>query len=251
MSMWKLYDELLAPIPRDVMVDEIIAGVHWTMVRVGSRIGVAATNKEETVQSEELLGKSWREVAERIKSWNLLEASIGMAAINAYYNNAECLDEQRQMHHDVLPMKGTDIFLMHENDLQNKKTAIIGHFKTSDLYVKNAANTYILERNPQMGDYPDSACEYILPDMECVFITGCTLINKTLPRLLELSKHAKVILVGPSAPIACCLFDQGVDEIGGTIFEKIGPVRSDIISGKGKMMAKQGAPLCIKKGEDN
>ena len=42
----------------------------------------------------------------------------------------------------------------------------------------------ILERDPVLGDYPDSACEYILPEQDYVFITGMTLVNKTLPHLL-------------------------------------------------------------------
>ena len=33
-------------------------------------------------------------------------------------------------------------------------------------------------------DFLDSACEYILPEQDFVFITGMTLTNKTLPRLL-------------------------------------------------------------------
>jgi hypothetical protein len=58
----------------------------------------------------------------------------------------------------------------------------------------------------------------MLPDMDYVFITGLTLVNKTLPRLLELSQKARVILVGPSVPLAPQLFDFGVWELAGTLF---------------------------------
>ena len=68
-------------------------------------------------------------------------------------------------------------------------------------------------RNPQPGDYPEAACEYLLPEQDYVFITGETLIYKTLPRLLVLAKKAKVVLVGPVAPLSEVLFKFGVNVI--------------------------------------
>lgn len=56
-----------------------------------------------------------------------------------------------------------------------------------------------------------------MPRQDVVFITGVTMINKTLPRLLELSKGAFVVLVGPSTPLAPFLFDYGVDVLSGTV----------------------------------
>jgi len=50
-----------------------------------------------------------------------------------------------------------------------------------------------------------------------VFITGSTLINKTLPRLLQLSRNAFVTLLGPSTPMAPCLFKYGIDMLAGTV----------------------------------
>lgn len=44
-----------------------------------------------------------------------------------------------------------------------------------------------------------TVCEYI-PEQAYVFMTGVTLINKTMPRLLQLSCGAKVILIGPQRP---------------------------------------------------
>ncbi|MEG2441119.1 MAG: DUF364 domain-containing protein [Acetivibrio sp.] len=241
--MWKLYDDLLRPIPKDKIVDEIIVGIHWTMVRIGEKIGVAATNSLESIPRRENQDKSWYAVASLIKSWNFLEAGIGMAAINAFYNNQEQLN-----HMTLLPSE--DIFLLHQQAFESKKVAIIGHFKFTEKYIKNNKNTFILERETREGDYPDSACEYILPGMDYVFITGCTLVNKTLPRLLDLSKNAKIIMAGPSVPAASALFQYGVSEIGSTIFEKEDGVKALILQGQGKVMAKEGKTICIKKKED-
>ena len=59
----------------------------------------------------------------------------------------------------------------------------------------------------QPGDYPDSACEYVLPTCDYVFISGSAFVNKTMPRLLELSRDAT------STPAAPLLLEYGVDHL--------------------------------------
>ena len=44
-----------------------------------------------------------------------------------------------------------------------------------------------------------------------------TLVNKTLPRLLELSKNAYTILAGPSCPLCPQLLELGIDRIAGLV----------------------------------
>ena len=73
----------------------------------------------------------------------------------------------------------------------------------------------VLEREPRETDLPDSACEYVLPDRDDVFLTGVTLTNKTMPRLLELASGARVVLVGPTAPFAPEVYGDRVAGISG------------------------------------
>jgi uncharacterized protein (DUF4213/DUF364 family) len=75
----------------------------------------------------------------------------------------------------------------------------------------------ILEKRPQPGDYPDSACECLLPLQDFVFATGVTLINKTLPRLLEIAAGIEFIMVGPSVPLCPLLFDFGIRDLQGFV----------------------------------
>ena len=63
------------------------------------------------------------------------------------------------------------------------------------------------------GDYPDSACEYLLPEMDFTIITGSAFINKTLPRLLQLSRHA--VILWPSTPMSRSILDYGAKELSG------------------------------------
>jgi uncharacterized protein (DUF4213/DUF364 family) len=48
-----------------------------------------------------------------------------------------------------------------------------------------------------------------------VFLTASAIANKTLPRLLELSRRAQVVLMGPSVPWLAEWADFGVDYLAG------------------------------------
>lgn len=99
-----------------------------------------------------------------------------------------------------------------------KRVAVIGHFPDLDKLASTCQLT-ILERRLQIGDTPDPAAEYLLPEQDIVIMTSSTLINKTAPRLLELSKDAVTIMLGPSTPLSPVLFEMGVDMISGLIVE--------------------------------
>jgi len=58
---------------------------------------------------------------------------------------------------------------------------------------------------------------YDLNEQDLIFITGTAFINKSMPRLLQLSEKAKLILMGPSVPISQVLFQYGVDSIAGMV----------------------------------
>ena len=49
--------------------------------------------------------------------------------------------------------------------------------------------------------------------MDFTIITGSAFINKTLPRLLQLSRHA--VILGPSTPMSRSILDYGAKELSG------------------------------------
>lgn len=51
--------------------------------------GVVKFDTRPFTHPDDLTGKTLRELAELIKSWNYLEAAVGQAAINAWYNSPE------------------------------------------------------------------------------------------------------------------------------------------------------------------
>lgn len=218
--MWELYDALLDAMPEGMTVDEVVCGKGWTMVRSGENVGLAMTIHETArprIFTRPWEGADLKEVAACVKSWNFEEAAVGMAAINAYHNApAQAVKNGIALVTDgSAPEK--DAFFSNIDAFRDKRVCVVGHFPYLEKRVAPYARLSILERMPCPGDFPDSACEYILPEQDFVFITGCTLVNKTMPRLLELSRQAHVVLVGPSVPLSTLLFDFGADELSGTV----------------------------------
>lgn len=240
---WNLYDDLIAGLPDHILIEEVISGPKWTMVCAGAYAGCAMTIPIDTVSpihTGDFIGMSLKEAALCAKSWNFLEASVGMAAINAYYNHVQ--QEERLLHAmpQIVLQSPEEAFHAHVEEMRGKKVAVIGHFPKLN-FLHEITELSILERNPQEGDYPDSACEYLLPEQDFVFITGSTLVNKTLPRLLELSKQAYTVLVGPSSPLSPVLLEHGVDELNTTmIMDSIACKEIIQNGGNGGALAKVG-----------
>jgi uncharacterized protein (DUF4213/DUF364 family) len=214
--VWELYDELIEAIPAEQCVDEALTGKYWTFVRAsGGGAGLAMTLDKPArprTLAENMTGMGLRELAAFSKSWNFEEASLGIAAINAWWNAPE-----RKPAASSLNIGDDDSFSFWRERVVGKKVAVIGHFPYLENKIGDVCELSILEKRPVEGDFPDSACEYLLPEQDYVFATGVTLINKTLPRLLELSRHCGIILAGPSVPLAPPLFRRGVIDLQGFV----------------------------------
>jgi len=216
--MWEIYDTLIEAVPPDSTVQACLAGLHWFAVR-SEGMGLAMTPREGTTclpRAGEIAGMRTRELAAWVKSWNLHEAAFGLAAINSALNGPISIERSAGLCSGQPPDE--DVFTNLLNVLRGKKVAVVGHFRNLER-VQAVCELSILERIPQPDDFPDPACEWILPEQDFVVITATTLINKTLPRLLKLSRNARVILAGPSTPLTAKLFEFGIDMLGGLVVE--------------------------------
>lgn len=150
-----------------------------------------------------LTGLSALELAQYARSDNVLEASIGLAAINSLIcvDEARCVDENAL---DVLVAKG-----------RNKNIAIVGRFPWTPKLRAIARTLWVIEQDPQQGELPAEAAERVLPQADVVGITGTSLVNQTFDSLLDLSKDKFVVVVGPTTPLSPVLFDYGVDVLAG------------------------------------
>lgn len=204
----KILDDLISDLGEDSIVHEVHACVFWTAV-VSKHCGLASTFHEPHPHHRavrdvgNLTQLSALELAEYAKSDNLLEASIGMAAINSLIDidEAKCVEEDA---FDILAQKGRD-----------KNITVVGHFPWTPKLGNIAKKLWVIEQKPQEGELPAEAAEEVLPQADVVGITGTAFINHTMEKLLDLSRNRFVVMLGPTTPLSPVLFDWGVDIIAG------------------------------------
>jgi uncharacterized protein (DUF4213/DUF364 family) len=221
----KLIDDLISDLS-NVATDTKVRDVHvgYTWIGVLSRnCGVAKNLGERHDYMVRNIGrlteKTASELAEYLKSWNMIEAGIGLAAVNS-----------------MIAPRGKELnvtdFLL-ENG-RGKKIAMVGHFPMVNDLRKVADELWVFERQPQKGDLPDTAAEHLIPQADIVAITSSTIVNKSLERLLELSQGFTIVL-GPGTPMSEVLFDYGVDMIAGIRVADEARMMTKIAQGGGKV----------------
>lgn len=95
--------------------------------------------------------------------------------------------------------------------------------------IKAEADFTVLEQDPrtlkgkELEHYaPPEMASRVVPDADLLVITGTTVINDTLPGLLDLAKpNAKIIVTGPTASmVPDSFFRRGVTTTGGILVTK-------------------------------
>ncbi|KWZ72951.1 MAG: DUF364 domain-containing protein [Winkia neuii] len=216
MNPFALYDDLISQIPLEAVVHEAICN-NTAYVAADTGVGIAAALG--AFQPPTLAGIPLREVAHLAKSWDLAKASLGVAALNAYFNQ--------------IPAKSTaSVFDTAASSLEGKKVVMVGHFPNAVEKLRQICALTVLERSPRPGDLPDSACEYVMPQAEVALITAMTLANKTMPRLLQLSNQARTYLIGPSLPCAPKVFAGKANVLAGSAVVDAKWIREQVKQGK-------------------
>lgn len=224
-NFFELYDILLDGIDTAAPVTGTQMGQCWTAVETAEHFGMAMTTPVDTAPrllSGDYTGMPLRELAAACRSWNLTEAGYGMAAVNAFYNTPAHLAQ-------LNAYEPFDNYCTDGLDLRGRHIGVVGHLNMPPSIREQAASVRILERSPRPGDYPDSACDWLIPQCDVVIMTASTLVNKTLPHLLELCKNAYTILAGPSCPLCPGLLELGIDRIAGLVITETDGMKDKIL----------------------
>jgi uncharacterized protein (DUF4213/DUF364 family) len=149
--------------------------------------------------------KSARELAEFARSDNLLEASIGLAALNSLL----AMDERR-----AVEVNAVEVLSEHG---RGKKVALVGHFPFIPRLRLAVGQLWVIEQRIIDGDYPADSAPDLIPQADVVAITSSALINHTLDGLLALCRpEVLVMMLGPSTPLSPVLFHHRVDILSGS-----------------------------------
>ena len=206
---------LLAELKNDAPVRQVLVGAYWTAVVLDTdppRCGLASTLHGENHDAGpsvrrpgHLCEYSAQELARWLHGPRILEASIGMGAVNALLdvNETRCTELNAE---ELILERGT-----------GRRVAIIGHFPFIERVRGAARECWVLELRPRPGELAADQARQVLPQADVVAMTGTSLLNHTFDGLMALCRpEAFVVLLGASAPLLPVLFDRGVDAISGT-----------------------------------
>ena len=216
----KLIDDLIAAGAENSQpVRDVRVGISWTAV-YGKYCGLAKTygipfkHGNYTRNMGNLTGMNTLELAEYAQSWNLVEASIGCAAITAMVappDNSVNINAR-----EFIIEQGT-----------HAKVVMVGAFPFVDKLKAVAMEMYIMELDSSLLDtkeniLPEAAADFIIPECDLLIITGSALINKSLERYLTLARKSKAytVILGPSTVMSEVFFEYGADMVGGAIVTK-------------------------------
>lgn len=214
----RLYDDLALGVADDPVVRTVV-GLNWTMVQGPNGVGMAQTPERGTPGCKGLAppaGRTLRQLAALVGSWNPFEAALGLAALNAHYNRFDLEGER---------LNGLDAF-----GRLDGRMVVVGAFPALAERLPDAA---VIDRRPGPGQYPEEAAEWLLPRADAAIITSSALANHSLPRLLSLARSSRVALVGPGAPLTERLFTYGVEASSGLVAEDAGGLARCVAEGGG------------------
>ncbi|TAN79875.1 MAG: DUF2478 domain-containing protein [Magnetospirillum sp.] len=187
-------------------IRRVVIGLNWTMVETGDGIGLAQTPERGTPgciaapKAGHRADGSLNQMAALVNSANPFDVALGVAACNAHYNRFDLIGEAGN---------GLDSFGRPDGE-----TVVIGAFPA---IAERLPGAKVIDRRPGPGQYPEEAAETLVPAADAVIITSATLANRSLPRLLELARHARIALVGPGAPLTERLFTYGIEVSSGLV----------------------------------
>ncbi len=210
----KIIEDIISTIgesARDILVKEVRIGPFWT--GVWSKYGGLASTTfihepmmpPPIKEAGNLTQKSVLELCCYANSNCLLQASVGMAAINSALevdlNKCQNINAA-----EILYEKG-----------KNKKVVVVGHFPFVNKLREITKDLWVIERKPQNGDIPASEAKRVIPQADVIAITGTALINGTMGELLSWCPKKRIIMIlGATTPLSPVWFDYGVDLVSGT-----------------------------------
>ena len=218
----ELLQKLISDVP-DIPVQEVIVGVFSTLVKTTNGCGIASTLRYERphrriTNSGELERFNLRELAEYALSDNLLEASVGMAAINSIFPT----DDLRYRN-----VNGTDLLL--ENGA-GKTLGIIGHFPFLERVSDQFKKVYIFEKFPKPGDLLEEDIPTYLPRADVVAITATSVTNHTFDDIMRwTSPNSYKLLLGPSTTLSPLFFERGIDALAGSVVMNYEKLRMQVL----------------------
>jgi len=210
----KLIEKIIASLDNRKPVAEVTIGPFDTAVK-SLRWGLASTFRDPCSGERpawvrgagDLVGKPAVELARYALSDRLLEASLGMAAVNSLLDPG-IFETEEVNAADLIAERG-----------RGKKVAVVGNFPFLKKLDGVVGELKVVHREPWEGEAGVEEAAKVLPAAEVAAITASSFINGTAEELLALCPEAYTLVLGPTAPFSEVLFGYGVDAVSGALVE--------------------------------
>lgn len=230
----EIYDLMLDKVSlSDAKVEDLLIGLTWTYCRsTNSGLCMTADSRSRSFEwPGKIKGEQVSQIAHWIREWDPMKSTIAQAAINSILNHI--VPEEAFVLNPSSDNVNLAVFDYFLPLIKNSKSVVIGRYPGIERIQPQCASMQIVELSPGAQDFPTSACEYLLPEAEWVFLTGTSIPNKTFPRLTELSQNAHVVLMGPSVPWLPELVEFDIDFLVGVTVQDDIMLRQVISEGGG------------------
>ena len=208
--MWKFYNRLNENIPDQIKIDDFVIGSEFVIVitKYGAGISRLLYDKRFSFRNNIEENISLKKLAKCIKSWNFIEASLGLAAINAYYN--QNLGDKSLTYKEI---KHPFIGMIDENE--DGKFAVVDGIINNKDKIKNTYDVDFFNRNMEDGDYSIVAYDYLSKNYDNTYLGGNLIINKHLIKVSEDSKGIENFVCDISTPLTLEFKNLGINKVGG------------------------------------
>lgn len=217
------------------VADRVVVGFNWTAIHCADHVGMAWSPRgiagaRTTAETGTYAGRSLAELALLCRSDNPYERSIGLAAVNAYWNRPS----------DALAEGDGLATWSQESDARRKeleRTVVIGRFPNLDSKFPGAT---VVELEPREGEIAFADAGSRIAAAQAVVMTASTLVNNTAESILDLvPQTARVTIVGPSVPLCPGLLDGPVRRLAGFVVSKPNEAFSAVMEGAGAKALKR------------
>ena len=139
-----------------------------------------------------LAGRTADQLIEQLGSDELVSSALGMAAANAVIN--ACLPDPQAVRGDILD---------HLDIRKGDRICMVGCFlPVLDRLAGLSVTVNTVDQVARPGAQPAERVEQLLPESQVAIITGTSIINGTIDRLLSLAAGCReVAILGPSTPL--------------------------------------------------
>jgi hypothetical protein len=222
--------------------DCLVVGFNWTAVQCGPDIGLAWSPRgmagaRTTPQTGSYAGRTLAELARLFLSDNPYERSIGLAAVNAFWNRPSPA---------LRDGDGLSPWAQDPDDraAELARTVIIGRFPGLDVKFPGAT---VVELDPREGEVAYVDAGPVLAAAQAVVMTASTLVNGTAAEILAaVSPGAKVSVVGPSVPLCPGLLTGTVRRLAGFVVTEPQAAFTAVMEGAGaKALKRFGRPVTL------